>query len=179
MKVFGIGLARTGTSSLNKALKMLGRTSKHFPRSYQTVLEYDCVTDTSVTLGYKYLDFMFPDAKFVLTTRDVDSWLDSMSSLLEHLASQEIADRYHRLHYALYGTVDFDERKLRDAYRRHHEDVADHFRGRDGSLLTLDLTAGAGFPQLCSFLDEETPDAPFPHSNDRTAMLGSRPGFTT
>ncbi|ONK15811.1 sulfotransferase family protein [Streptomyces sp. MP131-18] len=177
MKIFGIGLARTGTASLNRALKILGHSSRHFPRTYEEVLEHDCATDTSVTLGYRYLDFMFPGAKFILTTRPVDDWLGSMRSLFEHLNAQAMADRYHRLHQVLYGTTVYDEGLLRQAHLRHEEEARAHFRSRPGSLLVLDLTAGDGFAQLCPFLGAEPPGEPFPHRNDRSALRGSRPAF--
>ena len=32
---------------------------------------------------YKYIDYKFPGSKFVLTLRDLDSWLDSMAYAAE------------------------------------------------------------------------------------------------
>jgi hypothetical protein len=178
VKVFGIGLARTGTASLNQALRTLGFTSMHFPRSYGAIMQYECLTDTSVTVGYKYLDFMFADARFILTTRDMDSWLGSIRALFAHLERVGIADRYHRLHEALYGTRVFDEQRMRAAYRRHHTDVLDYFGDRP-DLLVLDVTREHPYAALCEFLGREVPGSGFPHVNDRAAMASSRPSFDT
>lgn len=176
MKVFGIGLARTGTASLNAALSSLGFRAEHFPRTYETILHNDCLTDTSVTVGYKYLDFMFPGSRFVLTTRSMGPWLESMRALFEHLQEVGIADRYQRLHYALYGTTVFDEAQLRHAYQRHVEDVVDYFTGRS-ELLSLDVTTSAPYLELGNFLDREVPSDRFPHLNDRAQMALSQPAF--
>lgn len=177
MKAFGIGLARTGTASLNQAFLSLGFTAKHLPTSYDEIPKYDCATDTSVTVGYKFLDFMFPDAAFVLTTRPVEPWLDSIRALFQHLDELTIADRYHRLHYALYGTTVFDEQRLRAAYQRHLDDVLDYFAERPHQLLVLDVTTGDPYIELCSFLGVAHPGTTFPHLNDRAAMRTSRPGL--
>lgn len=177
MKIFGIGLARTGTSSLAVALRTVGFTAKHFPQDYSDIERYDCLTDTSVTLGYRYLDFMFPGAKFILTTRAVEPWLDSMRALLEHLATRGLAERYHRLHLALYGTAVYDEGPLRAAHDQHEREVHAHFAERPTQLLTLDIDEPDPYALLCPFLGVSPPGKPFPHHNDRTAMYRSRPDF--
>jgi Sulfotransferase domain len=177
VKVFGIGLARTGTSSLNRAVKELGLTSKHFPRHYGAALEYECLTDTSVTVGYKYLDFMFPGSKFILTTRAEDEWLESMAALVGHLHSRGIADRYHRLHRALYGSTVYDETRFRHAYRRHHSDVLTYFADRPTDLLVLRISDPNAYPALATFLGRAPTDKPFPHLNRRPEMLESQPAF--
>jgi hypothetical protein len=130
-----------------------------------------------VTVGYKYLDFMFTGSRFILTTRAVDPWLDSMRALLEHLHEVGMADRYHWLNYALYGTSMFDEQRLRAAYQRHHDDVLDYFGARPQQLLVLDVTTGEPYPRLCEFLGVNDPGTSFPHLNDRAAMALSRPNF--
>lgn len=179
MKTFGIGLARTGTASLNRAFQALGFTSLHFPRSYDEILKYDCLTDTSVTVGYKFLDFMFPGSAFVLTTRPVEPWLDSIRALFEYLDEVGIADRYHRLHYALYGTTVFDEQRLRSAYQSHLDDVLDYFAERPRQLLVLDVMSGDPYVELCDFLGVDHPGTTFPHLNDRAAMETGTPGLET
>jgi hypothetical protein len=177
VKTFGIGLARTGTASLNQAFQALGFTAQHLPRSYEEILKYDCLTDTSVTVGYKFLDFMFPGSAFVLTTRPVEPWLNSIRALFEHLGERRVADRYHRLHYALYCTTVFDEQRLRSAYHRHLEDVLDYFADCPQQLLVIDVTSGDPYVELCSFLGVDHPGTAFPHLNDRAAMESSAPEF--
>lgn len=169
MKVFGIGFSRTGSTSLTAALKEMGLSARHFPRSYDDVLKHEGLTDMSVALGYKYLDFMFPDARFILTVRPLDQWLASMEAFFGELGRVTINERHHRLHRALYGTDVFDERLMREAYFRHRDDVTNHFRGRS-SLLTIDVTSGNPYPALAEFLGFDVPKTQFPHLNDRGIM---------
>jgi len=90
VKIFGIGLPRTGTTSLHNALKSLGIKSKHFPFKLYTSFDdkllgdYDLFVDSPIQLIYKLLDDKFPESKFILTTRSLDSWLESMEWLFEH-----------------------------------------------------------------------------------------------
>lgn len=176
MKIFGIGLARTGSSSLSQALMDLGYSSCHFPTDYSQVDQYDSLTDTSVTIGYRYLDFMLPNSKFILTIRDVERWLGSMHALLDHLNGIGIVDRFHQLHVNLYRTTTFESDLLRDAYTRHIEEVRMHFRGRPTQLLELDVSVSDPYSELCPFLGlQVTPGKVFPHLNDRKSMLSSQP----
>ena len=41
-KIFGIGMPKTGTSSLHKALEMIGFKSIHFASDEKTVEEIQC-----------------------------------------------------------------------------------------------------------------------------------------
>jgi Sulfotransferase domain len=179
VKVFGIGLARTGTASLNQALRSLGFTAEHFPRSYDAILKHDCVTDTSVTVGYKYLDFMFPGSKFILTTRPVEPWLESVRALFQHLGQAAIADRYHHMHYALYRTTVFDEQRLLTSYNAHLDDALDYFAGRPDQLLVLDVTKGDPYAPLCKFLGVDHPGTAFPLVNERAGLATRKPALDT
>jgi Sulfotransferase domain len=79
-KVFGVGLSRTGTTSLHYALGFLGYRSIHFPPPHQLrelLNFYDAAVDTPVACVFKELAEAYPDARFVLTVRDMDSWLAS------------------------------------------------------------------------------------------------------
>ncbi len=89
-KVFGIGISRTGTTSLSKALRRLGYDTIHAPLSIikrvdgrivlneEAVRRYEALTDSTVAFMYKELDAAFPGANFILTVRDVEKWLLSM-----------------------------------------------------------------------------------------------------
>jgi sulfotransferase family protein len=171
MKVFGIGLGRTGTVSLTKALEALGFTSIHLPLSYGDVVKHDSATDTPVATGYKYLDYMFPDSRYILTVRPIDDWLASIDALFAEQAKlgAGMHERFHRLNFGLYRTSVFDEKLLREAYQRHQDDVTGYFRGRS-CLLTLDVTAGDAYPPLCEFLGVPVPETPFPHLNRRVGL---------
>ena len=56
--VWGIGLTRTGTTSLNRALQILGYAAVHYPTIYTLLHEpLEAATDEPVAVTYKYLDY--------------------------------------------------------------------------------------------------------------------------
>ena len=164
-KIFGIGLSKTGTHSLTKALRILGYRTRHYFFDLDEIEELDAATDTPIARAYKELDRKYPGSRFVLTQRDLASWLDACRV---HFASD--ADRAEKIALRLdvYGTRAFDERRFRSARRRHLRDVQRHFRDRPGDLLVLDICGGEGWEPLCRFLGRPVPDLPFPHVYSRT-----------
>ncbi|MEE4237997.1 MAG: sulfotransferase [Anderseniella sp.] len=96
-KVFCIGRNKTGTTSLAKALKMLGyrvgRQDKAEPlmddwarRDFRRIVQYcrwaDAFQDVPFSLDYTYqvLDYAFPGSKFILSVRDSpDQWFASLA----------------------------------------------------------------------------------------------------
>ena len=143
-KVFGIGLSKTGTTSLTRALRVLGYRATHFPLSalrcssevpqlaVDRIRKRDAFTDTPIPHFYRELDRFFPGSKFVLTVRNVESWLDSCA--INHVwpgsfvHDKAIRNQRHvrallYLHHALYGSVWFDRDTFRRSYMRHHEEV--------------------------------------------------------
>lgn len=184
-KVFGLGLSRTGTRSLTAALHVLGLDTVHYPIDEDTframstgkldfgILEsFDGITDITVSPYYAELDELHPDAKFVLTTRDEDAWIQSCVNHWtgrEAFAAAETAGAETHmqirrfLRAAVYGCYDYEEARFRRVYRKHVEDVRRYFKDRPGKLLELDIVSGAGWGSLCAYLDRPIPDQPFPH----------------
>lgn len=162
MKIFGIGLARTGTLSLCDALGELGYRTIHCPWSVKEIEEYDAAVDTTVTLGYKFLDVMYPGSKFIYTKRGLFDWLNSCEKFwrIFHInQSPEVS----KLHKALYGSCDFNRNKFCDAYTNHMIDVGTHFLGRGDDFLEFSVCNADGWEPLCKFLNKPIPDKPFPH----------------
>jgi hypothetical protein len=175
-KVFCIGFQKTGTTSMEKALRQFGyRVTGVFGddlpledvrRTYvQTALklagEYDAVQDLPFPLVFRELDQAFPGSKFILTVRDTDRWFKSISSHfgegrgpLQALAYGE--DAPHPVGH---------EQRYREVYEAHNRDVLAYFKDRPNDLLVLDLEAGDGWDKLCPFLGEPVPDIPFYHAN--------------
>lgn len=92
-KVFGIGLSRTGTQSITSAMRILGYKTVHYPQillykagklstDFKPLENFDAAFDTPVTRFYKELDRNFPASKFILTVRDIDSWLKSCEKIV-------------------------------------------------------------------------------------------------
>lgn len=184
--VFGIGLSKTGTTSLNDALGTLGYRAFHLPPITRVeagairmdwpwwVYRYDALTDLSVAVLHRELADSFPNARFIYTGRPMEKWLRSC----EKHFTQELTDRriaqgqghLIALSTAFYGARLFDAEAFAAAYRRHEAAVMARHAGRP-NFLAYDLTAGAGWAPLCAFLGKPVPDRPFPMSN-RAASPG-------
>jgi hypothetical protein len=165
-KVWGIGLARTGTCTLCEVFRRLGyQTVLHNPH-FPLLETADAAADNECALFYRYLDYRFPGSKFILTTRALEDWLKSMKFILETYpvrSRQENIAIFRRM--TLYGTVSFDELKMTCTYLRHHSEVRYYFRDRAHDLLEVDFTRGDGWERICAFLDLPVADGPFPHLN--------------
>jgi hypothetical protein len=166
-KVLGIGLSRTGTTSLTRALEILGLRAVHFPRSLREVRRHDAATDTPVADAFERLDRLFPASRFVYTVREQGAWLASCRwEWAKHQEDFDGSRFISSLHDRLYGGRDFEAARFAHAYGRHEERVLRHFEKRPEDLLVLDLCgADAGWGRLCAFLGLPVPDVPFPHLN--------------
>jgi len=183
-KVFGIGLSKTGTTSLTKALNIVGIRSIHFPHDQQTLhelqraeyrlsilREYQGVSDTPVAPFFAQLDSAWPGSKFILTVRDKASWLRSAEAHWEViLARRRASDPAFRdfcdfINACVYGCTEFNEQRFTYAYDLHLRLVREYFAHRSDDLLVLDICGGApGWAVLADFLGVDVPqDKPFPY----------------
>ena len=170
-KVFGIGMFRTGTTSLGRCLDILGHRTLHGPwwptpemirdpwylqpeawAAFDDVIqakltEYDAFQDYPWMYAYRQADSGCPDARFVLTVRDPEWVVDS------------------EIRRWMKGDNPIPPRqKFRDRYLRHRDGVLEYFADRD-DLLVLSFEDGDGWAQLCPFLDLPDPGVPIPHLN--------------
>jgi len=82
-KIFVLGLTHTGKNSLDAALEKLGYTYKHYPypdKVLELAKQFDVLSDTPVIPFMEKLDALYPDARFIITVRDMKSWLESCQS---------------------------------------------------------------------------------------------------
>lgn len=182
--IFVIGLAKTGTKSITESLEVLGFKSIHWAPlgrigrggllefNWQWWLnKYDAFTDVPVTYFFTELDKKFPNAKFIQTLRDKDSWLESCR---KHFCVPSIHEEARLIHQGLYGSDIFEHNAFSDAYDRHHQIIKEYFQGRT-DFIQMDICAGDGWEKLCSFLNKDVPDKPFPKSNtNRPVVLTTR-----
>lgn len=178
-KIIGIGLPKTGTSSLHDALEILGFRSVHFPHDPRTVAQVragdyaldvlkdaDAISDVPIPVIFPQLDAAFPGSKFIQTDRDVDSWIASERRAPfnnDRPAPGSARDFYRAI---LYGVTDFNEARFRLVHERHLRLIKRHFAGmRARDLLRMDITRGDGWDKLCPFLGVPIPNVPFPRSN--------------
>lgn len=176
-KLFGVGLSKTGTSSLREALQLLGyRVSGPSKRLLRQVRSGDLRDVMARTRDYDaFEDFPYPvvfkelhrhygrDARFVLTRRRTpDVWFDSLS---DHARTSRLFSS-QRLAYGYYRPFGRKPHYV-SLYERHNEAVRDYFRshGADELLLEVCWEEGDGWNELCGFLDVAAPAIPFPRVN--------------
>ncbi len=99
-KIFNIGFNKSGTTSLTRAMNILGFRSTHNKfegekmwliiesnilnnRKIMHGLNFDFYSDFKGQKYYKALDEQHPKSKFILTVRDMDEWLASCESNVE------------------------------------------------------------------------------------------------
>ena len=170
-KIFNIGLPKTGTSSLHRALTLLGYRSLHNPLDFR-LLSYQCGVykyprndwDALTNFGehfYPQLDAAYPGSKFILTVRSKDTWLVSAEKWFSRPPANLWIDNQGRLEN--FGCTTFQRARFSYVYDLHLANVEAYFDGRRGDLLTLDCASADAWQCLCRFLDQPVPDGPFPH----------------
>ncbi len=188
-KVFGVGLSKTGTSSLTEALNQLGVRSIHYPydeRTYNELRdgnyklsileEYQGVIDLPVVPFYAQLDRIYPNSKFILTVREKDAWLRSCELHWRLMMGWwDNFPQFRRFHEfisaCVYGTLKFNCERFAYVYDTHVRNVREYFKDRPGDLLVIDICGGEGWEKLCPFLGLPIPAAPFPHANEWMHLL--------
>ena len=174
--VFGVGLGRTGTTSLKDALQHLGYNCLHNskkvsaavkqdrelsrPLLYDLVGEYNAFVDYPIWTLYQTLDEAYPNSKFIWTVRDLPSWLVSRKFMIEYRLV-----RIRKGKMDVPSLTEYHEEDQRKIYLKHHAEVSRYFQGRERDLLVLDLSKGQSWHKLCSFLEKSIPTIPFPHVN--------------
>lgn len=177
-KVFGIGWAKTGTTTLGKCFRILGYRHQaqnldlvkdvgqgDLSRILELAKAKDSFEDWPWILLFKELDEAFPGSRFVLTRRTPEKWVRSYSNMLENQG--DASEELNEIRRILYGLPfpHVSESQLIERYERHNRDVADYFRDRPEDLLTVSWEEGDGWKELCQFLGKEIPKEPFPHAN--------------
>jgi hypothetical protein len=171
-KIFCIGFHKTGTTSLAKALtilgyKVTGPNGIHDPNISQNVYEmafhlvdkYDAFQDNPWPIIFKQIDERYPGNKFILTLRPTEEWI---KSIVRHFGTDTTPMRAW-IYGVGYPKGNEDTYILR--YNQHNEEVLNYFKDRPDDLLVLKITEGDGWDKLCSFLNRKAPGITFPHEN--------------
>ena len=175
-KVFGIGLNKTGTTSLHEALTTLGYESLHWggpalrrlvevslaagdPLLSRLDPRFSAFSDIlALSTNFDLLDRQYPGSRFILTVRPVDDWVESRRRHVESNRRRQAAGDYRG------GFLTVDEDAWRDEWDQHVGRVRAHFAGRD-DLLEIDLGECGGWRPICALLGVAEPASPFPWVN--------------
>ena len=176
-RVFGIGLNKTGTTTLGKALATLGFTHHQgFRRDLvmeyaegrldgilEIAAEYNNFEDWPWPLVYPELDEAFPGSKFVLTTRrSAEVWYESLCRHADRKSSET-----RRVREVVYGYGDPADRPdyFRRFYERHNAEARAHFASRPDDLLEICWEVESDWSRLAAFLGVTAPRVELPHEN--------------
>ena len=162
MKLFGIGLNKTGTSTLGAACALLGLKSKTWDADLfhkvtvqgdktalaQIINAYDAFNDFPYPLIYRELDQQYPGSKFVLTLAPTpEKWL---ASLKAHAMRAKPSSKTHKIVYG-FQYPHGHEQVFMDYYLRHCDEVREYFANRPDDFMEVcwanekDLSRFAGF----------------------------------
>lgn len=176
IRVVGVGLPRTGTTSLALAAIGAGLRTCHGWYAGAYPADVEACFDTPAYVDYPVLAAAHPGARFVLTLRDPGAWFDSveraLGSYLACVATAPAATPRHRTddrcYRAAFGSARPDRATWVAAFVRHAGEARAFFRGAPERLLELDLHADPtrAADALAEFLG--WPRAPLPHANRGT-----------
>ncbi len=182
MNILGVGLSKTGTNSLHRALGVLGFRSLHHDDhrlndvisgvnqhpDFRLYDDVDAVLDIPAACFYDELLEAYRGCKCILTVRVEDEWWKSIErhfNLKTPVESPEKQPFKWALRNYVYGSATAKEYLFRKRYREHNDRVTARIPA--SQLLIMDIAAGDGWEKLCPFLEREIPAMPFPHLNPR------------
>ncbi len=171
-KVFVIGWMKTGTTSIKRALEILGYrmledtvglidwARGEVDAALARLADYDGAKDYPWTLLYRELDRRFPGSRFILTEREPADWMQSLRDHAERTGPTHARDLVYGRSMPWQAPA---EHLLQ--YLRHNQEVTAYFADRPGDLLVLPMGSKFGWQGLCGFLGLPEPEQPFPVEN--------------
>eukprot|EP00752_Nemacystus_decipiens_P016793 g15030.t1 len=201
---------RTGTKSMQAALEILGfgpcyhmtrvplHNGDHHAELWIDGLQgrglvvneifrgYKSVADFPASPFYKEILAANPDAKVVVTERDVDAWWKSFRSTINFNNPIRVGWAYFFLEvlftdirtfrYMLRNVkpLEMGEEEAKADYARHNAEVLAHVS--PDKLLKFSVTDG--WEPLCEFLEVPVPDVPFPKVNSTQDMIAMHKSVT-
>ncbi|KAJ2894791.1 hypothetical protein MKZ38_007220 [Zalerion maritima] len=142
--------------------------------------DYDALTDVP---GYLLEEMIaaYPEAKFILTTRDSKSWLKSIQATMRVTIKtgdsfprniMAFFDPYPRSIFCLTKLLGYyiwngkgmdDDKAALNTFDRHNATAREKIP--KDKLLVLQMEEGLGWGKICEFLGKDVPNVPFPHKN--------------
>ncbi|HIF51342.1 MAG TPA: sulfotransferase family protein [Thiotrichaceae bacterium] len=194
LSIIGAGFGRTGTLSLKHALEQLGYAPCYHMHEVSKKPEhialwqaltngekinwdklfdtYQAAVDWPVASFWQQLAKNYPQAKIILTIRDVDEWYESIHNTIYYVLSQPVSKdnpikreqglmtRQLILENTFHGNLGNKEKAIQ-IYEQHNEKVRQTIPA--DRLLVYNVTEG--WEPLCHFLDCSMPDKAFPNTN--------------
>ncbi len=185
MKIFGIGLQKTGTTTLAVCLHKLGY--RHMSYNHKAIFalrdnrmdalraitqKFDSFDDEPWAHSYRSLYEWYPDGLFILTKRkSSEAWYNTFCTHCRRIPHND-----HRSYFFGYEQPFDHKESYIDAYEKHNAEVLEFFKDKPEQLLVLCWENGDGWKELCSFIGAPMPSGPLPHANKKPPLnLGILP----
>jgi len=194
LEVIAAGLGRNATFSMKFALERLGfgpchHMSEVFADGRRQVPlwieasrgnpDWDAIfanfrssSDYPSASYWRELAEYYPDAKVVLTTRDPDSWFDSVNEtifsprMMDSLKGSPVEVMMNGVIFDHFDGDITDRAFMTDWYVKRNQEVVDTLPPER----LLQFHPKMGWQPLCDFLGMEVPDVPFPRVNSRDEL---------
>jgi hypothetical protein len=180
-KVFGLGVSRTGTTSLDRALRALGYRVRGYDQDLlakwragdaaavmAAIEEYDAFQDWPYPLAYReIMDKYGASALYILTVRRTpEAWLQSYIAHSDHKGPERTPFRI--LAYGYPQPRGYEAEHIA-FYEAHNAAVRAAIAERDLGACFAELCweTGDGWKELCALTGDKPPRTPFPHKNRR------------
>lgn len=187
-KFFCIGFQKTGTTTIASALEILGykvapelwrpiEAGAYEPPltkevlltlAHEQVSKYEVFADNPWPLIWAELEQFYPEARFILITRDENDWYHSLCRMFRSFRSP-MQD------YIYGGSYPEDDKEgYIKRFRKHNADVKSYFATKPQKLLEMSISKGLDWKPICEFVNLPIPDIEFPHKNrayDRDRQL--------
>ena len=207
MKVICVGMGKTGTKSITKALRYLGFTVFDFEEQNLDFFDHwvdvfqngvkpdvkrvyqhaDAVVDMPGSFIYEEILEVYPDCKVILSEREEDSWLNSLVNQY-----QQFQPRLHKLtmlsatarkvvnalEFYSNATVGSYNPKSTYVFRKRFRIHNHRVKSIIPKSKLLVYNVKQGWKPLCDFMGCEVPTVPFPHENVRGEIANTPLGMT-
>lgn len=161
-KVFVIGLPRTGTTSLCRAMLDLHYKVAHTAYTQDCFEQAQVIADTPAFNDFQQLDRYYPNSKFIYLQRELPLWLPSIKRLLSRMYNNVVRSdggfnpyikRCYQTTFSPFSQENIQQDQfLTQCYQKHQQAVIDHFANRPNDLLSIDISKAESFNKLLSFL---------------------------
>lgn len=161
-KIFQLGLSRTGTYSLHKALRILGFSSRHYPdKPLKDVKHFDALSDIPVLAHLDEFIEKYPFDKYIITVREKESWL---VSVMNHFSKRQVSKNkiINKYRLKIYGSTMPSGGDLVRAYDFHYDNILKKVEEYNLDCIIMDICNGDSWDKLCPFLNKSVLTMPFP-----------------
>lgn len=196
MKVICVGMGKTGTKTITKALRYLGFTVFDFEEQNLDFFDHwvdvfqngvkpdikriyqhaDAVVDMPGSIIYEEILEVYPDCKVILSEREENSWVNSVVNQYQQsqrrlhklaLLSATARKLVNVLELYWNATVGSYNPKSTYVFRKRYRIHNHRVKSIIPARKLLVYDVKQGWKPLCDFMACEVPTVPFPHENIR------------